>query len=257
MTKLAQDAPVEYSAIRIPKRRGYTVVPNGVLPEGKISARAWGLYVYLLSRPPGWEVRTSQLQNIFTEGRDAIRSSMTQLVKAGLMTIETYRNEQGLPRKRYVMIDPETIKHSPNTGFQGTGNPATEKPSVTTTDLTSPDLSHASKESSTSDKSDTLARPSGASTRSVGGLNEKQRKLLRGKLMAVGQLLKDGHKFHDDVAQDAWQDFAYALEDTLGDAYADGYADLVDNGKWTVSAKVASPYGAGAELNKLINTAAQ
>lgn len=142
--------------------------------------------------------------------------------------------------------------------FQEPSEVDCRRPSEAGGPITTPTFStRPSKESSTPDKSDTLARPIRNSTRSVGGLNEKQRKLLRGKLMAVDQLLKDGHKFHDDVAQDAWQDFAYALEDTLGDAYADGYADLVDNGKWTVSAKVASPYTAGAELNKLINTAAQ
>lgn len=123
------------ATIRTPKRNGYTVIPNGVLPEGKISARSWGLYVYLLSRPPGWEIRTSQLQKIFSEGRDAIRTALRELISVDLMRMENYHTPEGLQRKRYAMISPEDALKSPETGFQGTENPPAEKPSVTITDL--------------------------------------------------------------------------------------------------------------------------
>lgn len=122
------------SEIRVGRRRGYTVVENGLLPEGeaKISARAWGVYVYLLSRPPGWIVRPGHLQTVFTEGRDAVYGAIRELVSAGLMVKETYRNEAGLPRQRFAIPDepgadsPDT--DSQDTGFPDPGFPDPEKP---------------------------------------------------------------------------------------------------------------------------------
>jgi hypothetical protein len=120
------------------KRRGYTVIPNGVIPEGRISARAWGLYVYLLSRPPGWECRPSQLKTVFKEGRDALYTTLHELVELGLVVKETYRRD-GMPRTRFVLPDP-------NPDSQDSENPAvcadspnpdsqvTEKPEGDTTD---------------------------------------------------------------------------------------------------------------------------
>lgn len=114
----------EPTGIRIPNSRvGYTVVPNGVLPVGGISARAWGVYVYLLSRPPGWECRVKHLTNVFREGRDALYSVMRELVAVGLMEKETYRNAEGVPRSRFVLV--EVL---PNPDFQDPGFPNPENP---------------------------------------------------------------------------------------------------------------------------------
>ena len=137
MSKTSTDATV-----RTPKRIGYTVVPNGVLPEGKISARSWGLYVYLLSRPPGWEIRTPQLQKVFSEGRDAIYTALKELVDVGLMELENYLSPEKQPRRRYVMVAPEEVNAPsesspicPNPEKPDPGNPYPEKPWVTTTDI--------------------------------------------------------------------------------------------------------------------------
>lgn len=119
-------------SIRINKRRGYTVIPNGLLPEGKITARAWGIYAYLLSRPDGWVIHVRQLQQVFKEGRDAIYSAMKQLREVGLLEMESYREPGKPPKKRYVLVDVETILEplpdpdSPDTAFQDTGNPDTD-----------------------------------------------------------------------------------------------------------------------------------
>lgn len=118
------------TGIKINKKRGYTVVFNDQLPEGAISARAWGIYVYLLSRPDGWECRVSHLRNVFTEGRDAIYTALKELAEIGLMGKETYL-EKGMKRSRYVLnADPsepaekaQTRRSAPDTGFQDPGNP--------------------------------------------------------------------------------------------------------------------------------------
>lgn len=113
----------ESGSIRIGSRQGYTIVPNGILPDG-ISARAWGVYVYLLSRPPGWVCRPRHLVTVFHEGRDALYVVVNELVEFGLLTKEQFFVE-GVPRFRYVL--PEI---PPNPEKPDTGNPEPEIPDL-------------------------------------------------------------------------------------------------------------------------------
>lgn len=267
--------PGPNSIVKVPKRRGYTVIPNGLLPEGKVSARAWGLYAYLLSRPPGWEVRTSQLGTVFSEGRDAIYTALKQLVSVGLMSLESYRNEEGLPRKRYVLIDPEQVLKSPNPDFQDTDYQGPEKPGVTTTNLTSPELrqerelvttdtSARQKHPFTSDESDDQketfttgqGQPATKAKPNPGNLTPNQRANLRQAMQHTAEKMKrEKRGFWDDDVQELWWVFIGLIEDYFPDSYDSQFCDLLENGKWSISTKEASPLQAGVQLNKLINTA--
>jgi hypothetical protein len=42
------------------RRRSFTVIYDDQLQDG-MSLRAWGLYSYLVGRPPGWECRTHEI----------------------------------------------------------------------------------------------------------------------------------------------------------------------------------------------------
>lgn len=86
------------------RKTGYTVIPNGLLQPGQISARAWGIYCYLRSRPEGWDTRLSDLRRWFKEGRDAIYSALRELVEAGLMEKEEYLNEDNLKRSGFALV---------------------------------------------------------------------------------------------------------------------------------------------------------
>jgi hypothetical protein len=152
------------AGIRVRRRRGYTIVYNDMLPPGGVlSARAWGIYCYLLSRPDGWECRVSHLRNVFKEGRDAIYVALRELVDVGLMHRENYV-EKGLKRVRYALdaddvgppqqTAPETL---PDTGFQDAGNPHPEKAGEVTTEGTTTEGTTAGAE--TSSHSSTPTRP--------------------------------------------------------------------------------------------------
>lgn len=252
------------SRVRVAKRSGYTIIPNGLLPEGKISARSWGIYAYLLSRPDGWEVRASHLATVFKEGRDAIYKALKELVAAGLMELESYRNEDGLPRKRYVLLSPESVLYPPNTAFQDTAFQDTENTGEVITDLTTTelnqDLSVTSsnkfddqiKESDTGEQVRPAKNPQGINST---GLTKKQRDPMRNQLVKIGHLMKDGASFYDDVVQDEWYDFGRLVEATLPDHFdMTGLADLIDNLKSSVDAKCVDPLVAGKRLTSIINT---
>lgn len=116
--------------IKVGRRRGYTHVWNDLLPvDGSLSARAWGVYVYLIGRPEGWETSSRHLATVFREGRDSIRSALHELVDAGLMEIETTKIGN-LPVQRFSIPDED----SHGSGFQ-----APENPAQVTTDLTRAD----------------------------------------------------------------------------------------------------------------------
>ena len=68
---------------RIDQEKDYTVVNNHILRDNTLSWRARGLFVYILSKPTTWKVYTKDLINQATEGRDAMRKAMAELIKAG------------------------------------------------------------------------------------------------------------------------------------------------------------------------------
>lgn len=79
---------------------------------------------------------------------------------------------------------------------------------------------------------------------------------LKRLLQLTGEAIRDTEDFYSPVAQDRWADFETALEEHTTDLpYGDLILDLVLNGKWTVNARVADWYAAGAELLTLFNTA--
>ena len=92
-------------------------------------------------------------------------------------------------------------------------------------------------------------------TSNPGNLTAKQRYELRAQLRRVGQTIQAGHKFYSEKTQDEWWHFIGMMEDAFKyDFDNTSMADLLHNQKWTVTAKVADPYEAGKELNKLIAT---
>lgn len=247
---------------RISKQRGYTVIPNGLLPEGEISARAWGIYAYLLSRPEGWVIHVRQLQQIFTEGRDAIYTAMKQLREAGLLEMESYQEPGQPPKKRYVMVNiEELLQKPPNTDSQDTGNQDLKSRTLTTTDITTTEFTqdHSTVEQSSTDtfhEQFSTAHEKSSAKQYDDHLPKDSWNYLKRLLQLTGEAIRDTEDFYSPASQDRWADFETALEEHTTDLpYGDLILDLVLNGKWTVNARVADWYEAGTELKTLFNTA--
>lgn len=83
----------------------WTQVPNVVARDYRLSWRARGLLVELLSYPPGWEItidelvkraqRQAQMLGGKVEGRDAMRAAARELKAVGYLVATKYQDERG------------------------------------------------------------------------------------------------------------------------------------------------------------------
>lgn len=82
-------------------RYGYVQVLNGVARDYRLSWRARGLLVELLSYPPGYEINIDELvargreQGKATEGREAMRTAARELKEIGYIVATKYQDESG------------------------------------------------------------------------------------------------------------------------------------------------------------------
>lgn len=111
------------------------------LRDPRLSWKAKGLASYLLSKPPGWKIWTSDLIRRSTDGRDAVLSGLAELEQCGYLKRERSNDpETGLLRWRKTISatpasawqepSPENpvMDEQPSTGFPYTGEPTTDKP---------------------------------------------------------------------------------------------------------------------------------
>lgn len=96
--------------IRIPLGTIHLEALEDALQPQAISARSWGIYVYLLSQPPGTKVSVKHLYKVFKEGRDAIYTALHNLHDAGLMELESYLLDGRLMRRRFAVIPPHSLR---------------------------------------------------------------------------------------------------------------------------------------------------
>ena len=77
------------------KERDFTIVDNQCIHRDDLSARAKGLWIYLMSLPQDWTLHVEEVNTHFTEGRDAMRSAWQELEKAGYVTKKQIRDDGG------------------------------------------------------------------------------------------------------------------------------------------------------------------
>ena len=82
---------------RARRERGFAIIDNAVMNDERLTDHL-GLLVYLLSRPPDWEVRQAQLMKRFAIGRDKLQRMLRDLRGFGYMRNEKLRD----PRHRRV-----------------------------------------------------------------------------------------------------------------------------------------------------------
>lgn len=74
----------------------YTVLPNALLRDKSLSFKARGILAFMLSHVDGWEATAEWLAGQALEGREAIRSGLSELEAAGYVTYASVRDVRGV-----------------------------------------------------------------------------------------------------------------------------------------------------------------
>lgn len=119
------------AVFRVERTRDYTVMSNHHLKNKDLSLKAKGLLSQMLSLPENWDYTLAGLSAINRESKDAIRSAVNELEKAGYIRRRQTVDSRGkFSGNEYIIYEqPQSLSASPSSVFPTTGNPSTEKPS--------------------------------------------------------------------------------------------------------------------------------
>lgn len=108
-----QGTPPNQTIFRTVKRRSYTVIDNAALNDARLSFKALGLLVFLLSKPDDWRFNYRHISTTHPDGEVAVRSGMAELEGAGYLVRRKERGEDGL----FVWVT--IVYEEPCRGFPG------------------------------------------------------------------------------------------------------------------------------------------
>jgi len=92
----------------------YVVVPNAIARNTRLSFRARGLLVMLLSLPPEWHVTTDQLAEDNPDSRTAVRAAMRELRESGYVEVHREQSGRGRWRTRLEVFDTPATERDPS-----------------------------------------------------------------------------------------------------------------------------------------------
>ena len=73
------------SIIRVEKSNNFTVISNIALKDRQLSMKAKGLWATMMSFPNDWDFTIEGLSFLSSDGKDAIRTALKELEKAGYL----------------------------------------------------------------------------------------------------------------------------------------------------------------------------
>ncbi len=119
--------------IHLERRGGFTVLPNALVTDKRLSLKTKGLMAVLLSRPDDWKYSIAGLAVFCGVGKDSIRSALAELEKAGYLTRAQIHAENGkFGGTEYTIRDhsaqPDDREIRPLSGFPTTAEPTTADP---------------------------------------------------------------------------------------------------------------------------------
>lgn len=119
---------------------GFTQINNKLIQNNKISNSAKAVYIYMASRPDGWEFYVDEIRNNVKSGREAINNAINELVKFGYIVKSQIRSKLGKFDKNHYKI-----LYEPLTGFPLTVQPSTVNQTHNNTDISNTEDSNNKK----------------------------------------------------------------------------------------------------------------
>jgi len=115
------------SIIRSPRAESnFSIISNSVIRDTRLSYRARGVLLDILSRPDNWRVSADSLARTGSEGRHAILTALKELREAGYMRTEKLRKENGQFETVSIVYDTPNYEptevQKPNFGYPQSEN---------------------------------------------------------------------------------------------------------------------------------------
>jgi len=112
------------SIVRSPRPDNhYTIVANEVVRDSRLSYRARGILLEILSRPDNWKISAEILARSSKEGRGAILTCLTELRDLGYIVTTRIRHDNGQFETISTVYDQPTGVRKPDSGLPTSGNP--------------------------------------------------------------------------------------------------------------------------------------
>ena len=115
---------------RVERNKGYTVMSNYHLRDKSLSLKAKGLLSQILSLPEDWDYTLSGLCYINRESKDAIRSAVNELERAGYIERHQTTDESGKFSSNEYIIHEQPVSLPPSLDKPSSENPTTGKPTL-------------------------------------------------------------------------------------------------------------------------------
>lgn len=105
------------------KKSNFTVIANEVLRDQRLSYRARGLLVCILSRPDNWRTSADSLAREGKEGRAAVLTALSELEKAGYLIRTRTQDKHGHWRTISTVFDQPQSADVTEVQFPNIGKP--------------------------------------------------------------------------------------------------------------------------------------
>jgi hypothetical protein len=101
----------------------FTQIPNDWVRDSRLSLKARGLLAMLMSHRQGWSLSIASIANNSQEGKDAIRSAITELEELGYLSRDQINENGRFGEAVWITQDPADL---PSSGFPPSDNPPTK-----------------------------------------------------------------------------------------------------------------------------------
>lgn len=136
--------------------RCFTTLPNDLIRDKKLSWKALGQLVFLLSLPPSFRLSLAYLTKQKKCGRDATRAGLKELEDAGYLSIEQLSDESGRFSHSIWQISDTPCQQTQSAPYSE--NPNTDFPDLDTPHPENPTLINTNREQILKDKRTTTTK---------------------------------------------------------------------------------------------------